>query len=201
MLTVPSGVSFPTLAGMTTTLRSASLRAPGYTRPADPYVWGPFVGAIGATTFVLVNRGFLPEPWPLVALVAWVLLLVAFVASVVVLPRRFGERALPSPRAGLIYLVSVLAMVGAIALGRRLLAAGDHGNVEGALIAIAVGLHFVPFARAFGAPVFGPLGWVVAGVGAVGLALGLLVAPVWAAVGAVVAGLAMLAILAWDARR
>lgn len=66
---------------------------------------------------------------------------------------------------------------------------------------MAVGLHFLPFAAAFRAPVFRVLGAAVASVGVVGLVLGLLVGPSAAAEAAVVAGLVMLVLMTVDARR
>ena len=76
-----------------------------------------------------------------------------------------------------------------------------HADLRPALVALAVGLHFLPFAAAFRAPVFRLLGAAVASVGAVGLVLGLLVGASAAAGAAVVAGLVMLVLITVDARR
>jgi len=68
-------------------------------------------------------------------------------------------------------------------------------------VAAAVGLHFVPFARAFRAPVFGVIGWTMAAVGAAGLVAGFVGVGSAGAGAAVVAGLAMIGLVALDAAR
>jgi hypothetical protein len=59
------------------------------------------------------------------------------------------------------------------------------------LIAAVVGVHFLPFAWAFGEAMFFVLGGAVAGLGVVGLVLGALGVPAAADALAVLAGLAM----------
>ena len=175
-------------------------------RPAistgHPYVIGSMVGAVGATVFVLVNRGLLPDPWPLVALVAWVLALGAYVWRVLLSPADSlpaGEQ--PHPRGWLIYLASVAGMILAIQVGRLLLAGADREGLGPALIAAAVGLHFLPFATAFRAPLFRTLGLLVGGLGLVGLAVGWFAGDTVAAAAAVLSGLVMLVTMTLGAGR
>ncbi|WP_238348701.1 hypothetical protein [Ornithinimicrobium pratense] len=65
-----------------------------------------------------------------------------------------------------------------------------------ALVALGVGLHFVPFAAAFRAPVFRTLGWLLAGIGLIGLVVGWLgTGATAAAAAAVTAGVVMLVVM------
>lgn len=67
------------------------------------------------------------------------------------------------------------------------------------MIVLAVGLHFLPFARAFDTPMFTRLGVVMTVLGGTGLLLGLAWTATAAAVAAVVTGLVMLVIITDDA--
>ena len=166
-----------------------------------PQVLGGLVGAVGASAFVLVNRTRLADPWPAVALALWALALAAYVWVALLRPRVLPDVEPPSPRAGAVYGLAVVGMLLLIVAGSFFLRAAGHGDLQPALVALAVGLHFLPFAAAFRSPVFRVLGATVAGVGAAGLALGLLVGA-WAAAGAaVLAGLLMLLVMTADARR
>jgi hypothetical protein len=136
-----------------------------------------------------------------VALVLWLVVLAAYAWAALLRPRVLPDLVPPAPRAGAVYGLAVVGMLVFIAAGGALLRGTDHAELQPALIALAVGLHFLPFAAAFHAPVFRVLGATVAAVGAVGLVLGLLAGPTPARAAAVVAGLAMLALIALDARR
>lgn len=162
---------------------------------------GAVVGALGGSVFVLVNRGTLPGPLPLLALVAWVIAIVAWAWFVLARPRTFAPLQAPSPRAGVVYGASVAAMLVAIVASARVLAALDRADLVPAAVAAAVGLHFVPFASAFHAPVFRLLGWTMAAVGTVGLAAGFAGVAAAGAGAAVAAGLVMIALVAADAAR
>lgn len=176
-------------------------RRPRPSRGPHPYRLGSLVGAVGASVFVLTNRGLLAEPLPVLALVAWALALAAYGYAVWLRPvHALPPPGTPSPRAGLVYLAAVVAMVAAIALGRLLLDRAGQPELVPALVAACVGLHFLPFARAFAAPVFGQLGWLLALIGLGGLLIGWLLRPGAAAgvaaLAAVLAGLVMLAAMA-----
>jgi len=90
--------------------------------------------------------------------------------------------------------------VALIAAGTRAVTAAGHGELQPALIAAVVGLHFIPFSFAFREPIFLRLGGAVASVGAAGVAAGALGAPRAADAAAVLAGLLMLALIATHAR-
>ena len=174
---------------------------PGVASPLHPQVLGGMVGAVGASAFVLVNRTRLADPWPTLALVLWVVALAAYAWVALLRPRVLPDLEQPSPRAGAVYGAAVVGMLVLIFVGSAVLRATGHADLRPALVAMAVGLHFLPFAAAFHAPVFRLLGAAVAVVGAGGLVLGLLLGG-WAAAGAaVLAGLVMLVLITADARR
>ena len=162
-----------------------------------PYRLGSVIGLIGATVFVLVNRGVLPGAWPMVALVTFVVAAAFYIWAVWLRPASAlpaGET--PHPRAGLVYLASVAGMLLLFFLGRLALVQADREGLMPALVALGVGVHLVPFAAAFRAPVFRTLGWLLAGIGLVGLVAGWLTAgAVAAAAAAVTAGVVMLVVM------
>ncbi len=148
-------------------------------RPWDPRVWGTIVGAVGATGFVMVNRGDLPAPWPVVALLAWAVALGVYLWVVFAAPRDFAATAPVASRAGLVYLGSVVGMLLLIRVGTASLDGSGHTGLRPALIVVAVGLHFLPFAAAFHTPTFTRLALLMTLIGAVGLTLGWLTVPRW----------------------
>lgn len=187
---------------MTTLDITPHRRHRGLAHPLHPQVLGAAVGAAGATTFVHVNASVLPGPWPGLAVGAWGLALVAWVWAVLLRPRRLRDVGPPSPGAGLVYCASVLGMLAAFAGGRAVLAALDRLELMPAVVVLAVGLHFLPFATAFGARVFAVLGWGVAALGLTGLGLGaVLGGPVPAAAAATGTGVAVLVVMVVDALR
>ena len=109
------------------------------------------------------------------------------------------EPALAPPRrhAFVVYAMSVVAMLVLIRLATTALGALAAEHLRPAAIAVAVGLHFLPFAWAFPATsrLFGVLGAVVAALGGAGLLLGLFLTPTAGAAAAVLAGLTMLALI------
>ncbi len=187
---------------MTTTERTAAPDRPhrGIRHLLHPQVVGAVIGGSGASVFVHANRGALPGARPAVAVAAWVAALLVCVWAALLRPRRLAD-ARPARWAGLVYIASVAGMLVTFAVGRRVLDAVDRSELMPAVIVIGVGLHFVPFARSFAAPVFGTLGWTLAAIGVAGLLLGLVAGAVPVAAAAVLAGLAMLLLVARDATR
>lgn len=157
---------------------------------------GSTIGLVGGTVFVLANRSALPGHWSTAALVAWLVALAAAVYSTYVLRVERRPDAAPSRWAGPIYLGSCLAMIALIAAGSAVLRARGQGDAVPALIALAVGLHFIPFSRAFGLDFFTRLGIALSTIGAVGLVLALTWTLTAAATAAVLAGLVMTAMIA-----
>lgn len=155
---------------------------------------GSLIGAVGGLTFVLVNATALPAGAAWVARVLGVLAFLAVLALVVVRNRPgAGIDSPPSRRQIRVYGTSVTAMVLAILLGARLLALLGRTDLVVLWVVLAVGAHFVPFARAFELPFFARLGWLLVGLAVLGAVLTLLtrLAPVPGAT-AVLAGLVLL---------
>lgn len=173
----------------------------GVRRLWDPRVWGTTVGAAGATVFVLENRGALAVPWPTVAALTWAVAFLAYLWLVFGRPRVFDEMDPVGPRAGLIYLGSVVCMLVLIRGGSVLLDETSSRGLRPALIVLAVGLHFLPFAKAFHTPMFSALGSLMAVLGAAGLGLGWVWDERAAEASAVVTGVVMLLFIAGDAGR
>lgn len=163
---------------------------------ADPRRIGALIGTIGGVVFVVANAWVLPAPGDLIAGIAAIAMALAIVVRLFVVPRALGEPRRPHRFAWAIYGASVVGMFAMIAIGRPLLVAAGHELAAPSLIAIAVGLHFIPFAVAFREPMLTWLGTAVAAVGLLGLVFGLLVEPALGTIGAIVAGFAQLVILA-----
>ncbi len=166
-----------------------------------PGVWGTIVGAVGATVFVMANRTALPAPGPMLAVFAWLAALVAYGYFVFIRPRDFADVAAVAPSAGLVYVASVAGMIALIRFGGELLPDDRATELRPALIVIAVGLHFLPFAGAFRTPMFAGLGSLMFVIGTVGLGLGWWWDGAAAAASAVVTGVVMLVVIAADATR
>lgn len=163
---------------------------------ADPRRIGSSIAIVGGLVFAWsYGDGALPAPWLLALRIVATALAAVCVWRLFLAPRPLGAPATPHRFAWLIYLASVVAMLGAIALGRALLAGAGTEHAAGSWIAVCVGAHFLPFAWAFRERMLARLGLVVAGVGAVGVALGLALGEPWGELGAVVAGIAQLSVL------
>lgn len=149
---------------------------------------GSLIGAVGGLAFLLFNTGSLP------AALAWgirVIGVVAFVAVVwyaVLRPQRRGMVDRPRPVNMRTYWLAVLAMVIAIPLGslviNRVL---DRPPLTLPWVVLVLGAHFLPFARAFRAPIFARMGLMLIALAVAGAVVTLLVNPqasVWVAIAA-----------------
>lgn len=166
-----------------------------------PRVLGTMVGLTGATSFVLANRGGLPILWAHAALAAWALLLGGALWALFLDRRPLPAPTAPHRHAGRIYVASVVGMLVAIRLGAALAATADQAYLVPAIVVTAVGLHFVPFAVAFGASVFTRLGWTLTAIGTAGVMAGLVWGAVPVAAAATCTGLVMLTFLLVDTLR
>ncbi|MDO9455724.1 hypothetical protein [Nocardioides sp.] len=130
---------------------------------------GSLVGVVGGLVFVLVNAGPLPGS------TAWRVAGVAAAIGVVVLSltRPAPADAEPSRAALRTYLLSVGAMVVAVPAGSAVLRAVDQQDLVLPWVVAVVGLHFVPFAAAFTAPVFRVLGLALVAIAVAGVVAGL----------------------------
>lgn len=166
------------------------------------YRLGSTIGLIGGAVFVLVNRTALPPLASTAALVCWIVLLMGAIWAVWI--RRAPQSAdplPPRPRAGLAYGLACAGMVLLIVAGSNALRLWDMAGAIPPLVAAAVGLHFLPFAQAFRAPFFTLLGLAMTVIGGVGFVLAFVVGVTWAASAAVLAGLVMTGLIAYDAAR
>lgn len=162
---------------------------------ADPRRAGSLIGLAGGLVFIGAYSAVLGA---VVSLVAWVLggaLVITALTAHYLRPVPLGALTRPRSRALLTYGACVIGELALINLGSRALTALNHGDLRPALIAAVVGVHFIPFAWAFGERMFSWLGGFVAALGAVGLTAGLFGVNHAAEALAVTAGLTMLAII------
>lgn len=161
----------------------------------DPRRWGSLIGLVGGMVFV---ASYSPPLGAVISVLAWVIgsggVLMALFAHYV-RPSALGPLSRPRPVALVVYVACVVGELALIAVGSRALDAVGQGELRPSLIAAVVGVHFLPFAWAFGEAMFFTLGGVVAGLGVLGLVLGVLSVPHAAEALAVLAGLAMIAVI------
>jgi hypothetical protein len=165
----------------------------------DPRRWGGLIGLVGGSVFVSSAPALGPVAAALAVAAAAVGVLAALHAHYV-RPVPLGPLVRPRRSALAVYGGCVLGQVALIVVGSRALATAGLGQLQPALVVAAVGLHFVPFAWAFQERVFLLLGWSLAAIGAAGLVAGLLGVPLAGDAAAVLAGLAMIGIVALHAR-
>ncbi|MEO7587375.1 MAG: hypothetical protein ABIS84_05045 [Arachnia sp.] len=166
----------------------------------DPRRWGSLIGLIGGMVFITGYSASLGQIVSIVALTTGLGLVGAALFAHYIRPVALGPLARPSKVALLTYVACVVAELALISLGSRALTASGHDDLRPALIAAVVGLHFIPFALAFGERMFYWLGSLVAALGVTGLTAGALGVPHAADAMAVIAGLAMQVIILLYAR-
>lgn len=161
----------------------------------DPRRWGSLIGLIGGLVFIASYSSVLGAAVSTVAWVAGVALVLAALFAHYVRPVSLGPLTRPRPLALLTYGACIVGELALIALGSRALTAVGHADLRPGLIAAVVGLHFIPFAWAFGERMFFWLGGLLLVLGAAGLVAGAMGVAHAAEALAVVAGLAMLVII------
>ncbi|HEX8498890.1 MAG TPA: hypothetical protein VF661_16945 [Actinomycetales bacterium] len=166
----------------------------------DPRRWGSLIGAAGGMVFISSYSPALGRVLSTVALAAGIIGVLAALFFQYVRPVRLGPLERPRPLALAVYCGCVVGEIALIAAGSRALGAAGHDELRPALIATVVGLHFVPFAWAFGERMFVQLGAAVAVTGLLGLLAGALGVPRAADAMAVVAGFVLLAFVTSYAR-
>ncbi len=161
-------------------------------RFVDPRRTGTLIGLVGACVFVF---SYTPASADVPAVGSRILVIAAVSATLwflFVAPRFLGPFVPPRGWHVGVYLLCVVMELALIAAGGRLLESIGRPELRPALIALVVGLHFLPFAWAFRERMFYTLGGVIIVIGG----LGLLVATSTSALGAAVgSGLAMSFIL------
>lgn len=166
----------------------------------DPRRIGSLVGLLGGMVFV---GSYSATLGPVVSTIAWAAGLGGVVAALFahyVRPVALGPLPRLSPWALAVYLACVVGEIALIAVGSQALLAADRGQLQPALIAAVVGVHFIPFAAAFRERMFHLLGGTVAAVGTTGLLAGALGITGAADAAAVIAGLVMILIIERYAR-
>lgn len=161
----------------------------------DPRRWGSLIGLLGGMVFVISYSAGLNSIIALFAQIGGLGLLCAALFAHYMRPVALGPLTRPRPAALATYGACVVGELVLINLGSRALVATGDSDLRPALIAAVVGLHFLPFAWAFGERMFYWLGGFVATLGALGLLAGFMGIANAADAMAVTAGLAMLAII------
>lgn len=162
----------------------------------DPRRWGSLIGVVGGIVFI---GSYSPALGGAVSVTAWVIGAALAMAALFwhyVRPVALGHLVRPRRTAVAVYGTCVVGELALISVGSRLLVSAGHGEVRPALIAAVVGLHFIPFAWAFGERMFFWLGGALTALGGVGLVAGLSGVRYAAEALAVAAGLVLLAIIA-----
>ncbi len=145
---------------------------------------GSLIGAVAGALFIFINASGTGHGVP-VRVVGVALVIIALLWGVARAPDT--APASLSADAGRIYRISVIAEIIAIPAGASVInRVLDRPELTVLWVVAIVGLHFLPFSRAFGAPMYGWLGGTlivlaIAGV-AVTLASGSDSAPSWFAV-------------------
>ena len=176
------------------TIRSSTGWKPTDAPPrfADPRRMGTLIGLLGACVFVF---SYTPGLADLVSVVARLVVIGAVTSTLWFLfasPRFLGPFTPPRSRHIGIYLLCVIMEFALIAFGTGRLTTLGKLELQPALIALVVGLHFIPFAWAFRERMFYTLGGTLTLLGGVGLLLGTPTSALGAAVGS---GLVMSLIL------
>ena len=166
----------------------------------DPRRWGASIGVAGGLVFVLAYAPALGPAVHVVAAVVAVVLALLVLVGLYVRAASLGPLREPGRTALAVYGACVVGELVLIAVGSRLLDHLGHAELRPALIAAVVGLHFLPFAWAFGEPHFLPLGTALLVLGVLGLAVGAAGVSRAADAAAVLAGLVMLGLLVRYAR-
>ena len=161
----------------------------------DPRRGGALVGVAGGLVFVLTYAAPLGTAVHVVTAVAAVALASLVLLRLYVRPAALGPLRPPRRAALAVYAACVVGELALIAVGSRLLADHGHAAERPALIAAVVGLHFLPFAWAFGERMFFPMGAALVVLGVAGLVAGWSGVPHAAEVAATLSGLVMLALL------
>jgi len=166
----------------------------------DPRRWGTLIGLIGGLVFIGSYSSALGAAVSRAAWTGGVVLVLAALSAHYVWPLALGQMARPSRLALATYVACVAGELALINLGSRALTTAGDGELQPALIAAVVGLHFIPFAWAFHERMFFWLGGLVCVLGATGLLAGAMGVGHAAEAAAVLAGLVMLIVITVYAR-
>ena len=126
----------------------------GMQQIGHPVVWGGLIGVMGGAGFAFGGIAGLPEEHR--GLLRGLVVALALVALVAILVRRRVLPGVQQPKRGAmrVYWIAVVLMLACFPLTRWVANALDAPGAQIALVAAVVGAHFLPFARAFTAPIF-----------------------------------------------
>lgn len=158
-------------------------------------VVGAVIGATAGLVFILVNSGSMPGALaPAVRILGGIAFL-AILASLFMRSKGSRGRPMtPDPRARRVYWRSVAVEAILIPVGASAFTRLSHPELVVPWVALVVGAHFLPFARAFQVAGFRPLAWCLIGLAVIGGCLALTAgAAAGAAVAGVLSGVALLA--------
>jgi len=166
----------------------------------DPRRWGALIGVVGGLVFIFSYAPPLSAAMSISAKIAGIVLALAALFGHYIRPTSLGSLREPSRTALVVYVACVAGELAAIAAGSQLLTSLGRANLRPALIAGVVGVHFLPFAWAFGERMFYRLGLALLVLGSVGLIAGFAGITHAAEAAAVLSGLVMLALVALHAQ-
>lgn len=175
-------------------IHSTSGSAPTGAPPrfVDPRRMGTLIGLFGSYVFVFSYTPGFDDPLSTTARIVVLAAIACTLWFLFAAPRYLGPFKPPRNRQIGIYLLCVAMEFALIAFGTRQLTSAGNFDLQPALIALVVGLHFIPFAWAFKEHMFYLLGGLLALIGGVGLLLG---TPTAALAAAVLSGMTMALIL------
>lgn len=146
--------------------------------PASGQQIGSTIGATAGLVFIQLNAGSLPGG---IAVAVRALGVAAFLAVVTLTVLRRGEEQQPGPtptqQAWRIYWSMVIFEVILLPLGVKILLGMHHPELTVPWVALIVGAHFLPFAKAFGVPRFLTLAWTMIALALIGGVLAVAVSP------------------------
>ena len=185
------------------TLQATGRYGPAVGEPpvlVDPRRWGALIGVVGGLVFIFSYAPPLGAAMSISAEIAGIGLALTVLFGHYIRPTSLGSLREPSRTALLLYVCCVAGELAAIAAGSGLLTSLGHANLRPALIAGVVGVHFLPFAWAFGERIFYRLGLTLLVLSSVGLIAGYAGVTHAAEASAVLSGLVMLALVALHAQ-
>ncbi|WP_157631619.1 hypothetical protein [Catelliglobosispora koreensis] len=154
---------------------------------------GSLVGAVAGMAFIFANSTEFASSVTTIVRVAGALAFLAVLWLAVIKPPPSAPERPPSRAAIRTYGFSVTAMVLAMFAGSSVISRVlEQPNLVVLWVIFVVGAHFLPFAKAFAAPVFTWLSLTMMGLAVVGTVLALTVDPVAAKWTAVATGLTLL---------
>ena len=158
----------------------------------DPRRWGSLIGLVGGMVFIASYSPALGQAIFIISGVAGLGRLGGALFAHYIRPVALGPASRPGAARIAVYVACVFGELVLINLGSRALEQAGHSDLRPALIAAVVGVHFIPFAWAFGERMFLWLGGLVAACGTLGLIAGGMGVVHAADAMAVIAGLVMM---------